>query len=247
MDLINITSQSVLRTGLINPDLLIDEQYVRITTNSIFQDIIQRSVTERTKTPSNSKDLPEIFDLISQAIDDYQTRTHQTEDNKIHIIYGYPEKDIEAESITIGLEKREPGAFSQGPPFEGPVKNLKPIVREVIDDPDNLGYKRATLGYYYDNLIKLTCWARTNKKCTERAIWLENLMEEYSWFFAYSGVNRLIYWGQQEDIVRDVRNNNNYGRPLRYFIRTEKITHLTEKSIEQILINIYVNKNGYPT
>jgi hypothetical protein len=130
--------------------------------------------------------------------------------------------------------------FSQGRPMEKKVQNLRPIVREILDDPDNPGYRKAILGYFYDNILRITCWARTNKAANARALWLEDVMEEYTWFFVYSGVNRILYQGRGPERYKDVANNRIYGRSVDYFVRTEKLRTISQKTLEEIVINLAV-------
>ena len=103
---------------------------------------------------------------------------------------------MDLETISIRLVRREPGRFSEGRPYEGDVRNLRPILRQVYDDPENPGYKRAEMGYWYDNTVRFTCWARTNKEADARALWFEALMEDYKWFYRLRGVNRVLFHGR---------------------------------------------------
>jgi hypothetical protein len=145
---------------------------------------------------------------------------------------------LELEVVSLSLERREPGAFSQGAPFEGKVKNRTPLFREEIDDPDNPGYKLAILGYWYDNVLRMTCWARTNKAASDRALWVENVMVEYGWYFTSSGVSRLIYWGRGPEVTREFDGHKVYGRSIDYYVKTEKLRAVSQKKLEQIIVRM---------
>ncbi len=71
-------------------------------------------------------------------------------------------------------------------------------------------------------------------------MWFEDLMEEYSWWFKLQGVDRVIFWGRQADVVVERDNNKWYGRPLDFFVRTEKLRVFREKTLEEILIKLAV-------
>jgi hypothetical protein len=120
------------------------------------------------------------------------------------------------------------------------VKNQNFIPRESLDDPDNPGYKLATVGYLYDNVVRFTCWARTNKAANSRVFWLENMMEEYKWWFRLQGINRMLFLGRRTDIVTTVSNNKWYGRPVDFYVRTEKLQVFSEKEFEQMILRVDV-------
>lgn len=201
-----------------------------------------RAASERSKTPGNAKSLLEFFELVRQAVVDLQNRASVPTEHRVLFTEEEPDTKSVSESITFSTIKKVPGAFSGGTPFEGNTKNLKPMIRESTVDLENPGYRKAILGYWHDNLVRFTCWARTNKAANKRAEWFENLMNEYVWWFAMQGVARCIYMGQGTDIVTVADNNKWYGRPLDYFVRTEKISVFSEKTLEEILLRLSISQ-----
>jgi hypothetical protein len=63
-------------------------------------------------------------------------------------------------------------------------------------------------------------------------------MEEYSWWFKLQGLDRVLFWGRNSDIVTTVNENKWYGRPIDFFVRTEKIRTFQEKTLEEILVRL---------
>jgi len=235
---------SVLQ-DLLNSELT--EEQVRIQVQAQFDFIRTEAEQEakkfgRSKSLGEAKSLLEFVDLVRQAIDDYENRQGIQEPNKVLFTEEEPDYAARTETITFSLLRREPGAFAQGGPFEGKVKNLRPRHRETSEDPANPGYRQMVSGYVYDNLIRLTCWARTNKAANARARWLENLMEDNTWWFVAQGVQRVIYQGEGADIVTVIDNNKWYGRPIDFFVRTEKLRTFSEKTLEEILIKLVVKR-----
>jgi len=196
----------------------------------------------RSKTLGKAKSLLEFYDLVRQVIDDYESRTGTSEADKILLTEEDPDIDVKTETITLSLVSREPGAFQSGPPGQASVRNLRPRCRESKLDPENPGYRMAVTGYWYDNVVRFTCWATTNKAVNARAEWFENLMEEYSWFFKMQGVDRVLFHGRDTDLVANIMNNKWYGRPMNYFVRTEKLRVFSEKTIEEIIIKLVVKR-----
>lgn len=230
---------SDLRRDMIDPELLKDPYRVKVIAESIFQNIISQAVSnEKTRSPGIAKDIVETMDLVGKMILDYQDRVHANEDSKVIIVYEKIDKPIESEAIALSIADRNPGQWAQGSTLEGGVKNRRPILRELKEDPDNPGYQRAILGYFHDNVLRLTCWARTNKEADKRALWLEQVMEEYAWYFSYSGVNRLLYEGWKVPVTINIDNNRYYGRPVDYFVRTERLTNVSQKVLEEICLYV---------
>lgn len=198
----------------------------------------RRESLQRSKTLGKAKSLLEFYDLVRQVIDDYERRAGTPEKNKVIFTEEEPDAESETETITFSLIRREPGAYGQGAPFESRVRNLRPIIREDTFDPAHPDYRIVVQGYWYDNVVRFTPWARTNKAANRRAEWFEEMMEEYAWLFKLQGVNRTLFWGRQSDVVLDVSGNRWYGRPIDFFVRTEKLRVFSEKKIEEILIKV---------
>jgi hypothetical protein len=234
---------SVLDPNILSSDLKQPALGPSITVNKVMNLIIdntvqQKALREYTKSIGAAKSLNEFYGLVKTGLDDYQKRANTQGQNLVLYIEDEPDKQSTVETITYSLVRREPGAFSQGAPFEGKVTNLRPVIREIKDDPANPGFRLVTTGYWHDNIVKFTCWARTNKAANARAMWFEAFMDEYSWFFKVQGVDRTLFWGRSEDQVLNVDENKWYGRPLCYYVRTETLRVYSEKTLEDLVINI---------
>jgi hypothetical protein len=226
-------------------DLLSDdltENDIRVVVQGIFDINFVTEDNPRSKTLGRAKSLLEFYDLVRQAIDNYETRAGATQVNKVIFTEEEPDADSDTETITFSLISREPGSFSQGSTREGDVRNRRPIQRAEGEDSENPGYRYVETGFWYDNIVRFTCWARTNKAANARAEWFEDFMENYLWWFRMQGVSRLLFEGRRTDIVTVVDNNKWYGRPIDFFVRTEKIRTFSEKKIEQILIKLAVKE-----
>lgn len=233
--------------GSLIQNILTDEMSTnnrRITVERIYEASFLRDTTlsqRKIRTPKEAKwSLTDVYTKMRQAIENYEERANTPTENRITFTEDESDRKSHTEIISVKCINRHPGLFSQGTPYDagkaGAVKNLLPILREEINDPEHKGYRIAILGKWFDNVVRLTCWARTNKRANYRADWLETLMEEYMWWFKSEGIDRCIFIDRGEDKTEDVDGNRWYGRPLDYFVRTEKISMRSEKQIEEILI-----------
>jgi hypothetical protein len=231
---------------LLSEDLTTDRRRVivsQVFDNSITDgSIVYPDHSGITRTLGNTKSLLEFYNLVRQAKDDYESRAGTLDRNKIIFTEEEPDIESETETITFSLIKRVPGSFGRGAPFEASVKNLKPVLRETGRDSENPGYNYAIHGYWYDNLVRFTCWARTQKSANRRAEWFEGFMEEYTWWYRMQGVSRILFWGRDADTTIETDNNKWYGRPFEYFVRTETLRVFSEKQIEEILIRLAVKR-----
>ena len=228
-------------SGLLNnidPTLL--QENPRLVVNQITSTLISASTDVRSKTVGDSKDINGFYELVEEAMKHSEEVGGASEESKINFTRDYSLFGFTNEIVTYKLLKREPGDFSQGPPFGGSVKNYRPVLREEIEDQDNPSYKKLVFGYWHDNLVEFTCFARTNKEADDRALWIEKLMNNYLWFFRYSGVNRVLYFGRGSETSEKFDGYTIYGRSIKYFVRTEDIVVVSEKEIEQIALNYSV-------
>jgi hypothetical protein len=238
----NVIPESVLRRDILTPDLTTVPQ--RVIVSQHYASLIEGAeVVPKSTTPGNSKNIIEVMSLVKDAIEDYERRQHTNEKDHVLVTYEDPDTPVQVETITLSIDSRQPGGFGGGPPFQTQVKNQRPILREETEDPDAPGYKRAILGYLHDNILRLTCWALTNKAANARMLWLEEVMEQYLWYFRISGTNRFLYYKHGPQLVKTISNNRMYGRPIDYFVRTETLRAVSEKELETIYVNLAFRKD----
>jgi len=222
------------------------EDKVRIYTKYVYDAEIEAKDflgLPKDRTPRPAKSVSGVYSVVKDIVDNYEKRANTPVSNQVffteeELDERITEGKLQKEIITFSLMKQEPGAFSQGAPFEGRVKNMKPIFREEVDDPANPGFRLTTYGYWYDNILRFTCWAQTNKAANARVEWFQAMIEQYAWYLKTEGVDRFLFWGRTEDIVAQINNDKWYGRPLDYFVRTETLSMFSEKAIEEILLSV---------
>jgi|WetSurMetagenome_2_1015567.scaffolds.fasta_scaffold61167_2 hypothetical protein len=193
--------------------------------------------------PSMAADIDKFYQLLSYAIAEQQKK--DGDPNPIPLVENFPATYSDKgrggfkETLTFGLRRREPGTFSQDPPFSG-KKNYKPILREAFPDPQNPGYEILVFGLWFDNLVELKCWCNTNKEANTRALWLESLMLKYAWYFRFNGIQQILYGGREHDENIQQENISIQVRTLLYYMRTEKLFNIREKSIDELILNVHL-------
>jgi hypothetical protein len=233
---------SELRTDLIPEELAQNPK--RIIVREQFSTLINtyKKQPSYTTTPGRAKDVIETMDLIRIAIDDFQRREETTNRTEVVFTEDDPDFSVDLEYIFFSVMSSEPGSFAEGRPGQSNVKSYLPILREEVNDPENPGYKIAILGYWYDNVVRFTCFARTNKAANARVSWFLNLMQDYTWWFRMQGVSRILFVERGADFMAEPNGQKIYGRPVDFFLRTESIRQLREKTFEELTIVTGLNR-----
>lgn len=201
-----------------------------------LRDII-RKPSDYTRSPFPAVDLNGFYDLVRQALQVYQLQEGRAEDKLIIYTEEWPPESYERETITVRLNDRQPGVFSRTAPM-GQPRELKPHFREVYDDPVYPRYQIYEFGQWMDNIVEFTMWSKTNKEANKLALWFEDFMYYNMWYFRKQGVNQLFLKQRSEDF--QILDKRLVGRPIMYFVRTEKIYQIREKVLESLVVNVTV-------
>lgn len=219
-----------------NPEIIetyIDEYLKSLAENS--------QPSTRLRTPASAVDVDDFFKLVGKIV----AKQQQIDGAQKTILYTeeYPEKDddLEGEAIIFKLLRRKPGTFENQKAglmmAETNIRQRARFFQESIEDPDYVGSRIYTYSQWYDNLVGFEIHARTNKIANRRALWFENLMDDWAWFLKASGVRNVNYDGRDQDVVRSVDNRKTVSRLMTYFVRTEKITNVREHTLRSLVVD----------
>lgn len=193
-----------------------------------------------------SKEILSFFEMAETAI---RTRLqfNGKDPESIYIAQDWPDlnQKIWNEIITYKTYKRMPAGFSQRNIYNTPeVRVMKPREnRTDIPDPENSGYTIDIFTQKMENIIVFTCWSLTNKEANKRALWLEDVMYEFSPYFGRNGI-KVLYMGQDEDIEKvsspSGKDVTHYGRPIHFFVETQKVYKTRNKILDTITTTVEV-------
>lgn len=191
------------------------------------------------QTPSEARDIDQFDLVLQQVIEAKQEVDGIPEDRRIVISWADPDKEFKSEVVAFKVLKREPGAFGKGKPGNPTHRSLSPRHREEKDDPENPGMKVITYVQEFDNWLEVTNWASTSKQASKRALWVQDMFVEYAWHFASQGFGKLLFIDRGEDKTLDINTASRiFGRPMRYYIRTQRITTISEAKLRKVRINL---------
>ena len=198
---------------------------------------------QRAKSIGAAKNIDQFFDLVRVALNHKCTNDGITPERRPLFTAEYPPCDLETETITWAIVKRSPASVSQGKAFNQQRQQWKPIIREIIPPgrSSTPGYADIILGQWFENLVDFSCWAQTNKAANARALWFEEFMYQYAWWFQLSGVVNVHFWDRERDQLVETEENKLVRRPLIYFVRTERLYIMSVKTLDDLVIKLHMD------
>ena len=215
-------------------------------------DIQTRLLSQYTSRQTNaySKDLNDFWYYFELLVSKLLENEGATED--IRVSEGWPEAKADRpwqEIINFEVDLRQPGGFGTMNPYQRAVstKIMNPqLVEQGVVDMENPGYVIDYFSQEFDNWIFINCWSRTNKEANARAMWVENLLSDFRWYFKAVGVHRVLWLGQHasKEYAPYPGGDIYYGRPLYVYVRTCKVWGVRQKTLEEIQVIIDTDLNN---
>ena len=190
----------------------------------------------------DAKDIDGFYLLVQEVIADRLARENIAAEHRPIFTEENPPTDARSEVITFKLLSRCPGVISQGKQLAPGRQEWKGRHRDIMPDPDHPNKKLHIYSQVFDNVIELCCWAKTNKVANARALWLERLIADYTWYFKLSGVAQVRFHERTADMheANDTDGNKIFSRPLKFYVRTERISNVSEYVLGDILLKTTV-------
>lgn len=194
-----------------------------------------RQGPDRLKSPEPAKDINDFYELVGHALEQYQLQEGRAEDKLIIYTEDWPPDEYVRETVSFQLLNRQPAVMGKAAP-DGAPREYKPNLRDSFPDPDVPGHEIHELGWMMDNRIRFCIWSQSNKEANKLALWFEDFMNCFLWFYRKQGINQLFFLEREDDF--QIFDKRLVGRPLVYFVRTEKVTHVRERVLEELVVNL---------
>lgn len=245
-DLRNILRKSL--SVLTDPRTSINPDYRSISVNlNECLDIYKSTFTENQllgaipKGFRNAVDIPDAMMLVEAAIAEQQTLENVPDRSKIIFKKAHSDTFVDNVTITWKVKSRKPGLFDQVKIHEeNGTREYTAHVRAISNDATDIGYSIIHYAQLMDSKIEFTISANSSIEADNAALWFEDLIEKFKWFFAFQGLNRIFFIERGEEVVEINGANKIFKVPMIYLLRTEKSTSLKTKDVENITINICV-------
>lgn len=186
-----------------------------------------------------AKEIDELPELIQQALAHAQEAEARPDPIQLYLQFPDLKDNPIGELITFHITRRDPGTFNQSE-SPGPPRIRRPIQVGVQEDAEHPGFQLLNTQRLMDNYIRLVCWSRDQKICLKRALWLEKIMWRYDWLFASYGFKNMRYEGWAEMAVSTSDHVTMFGQPLVYWLQTCQVDLVRTKTLDNLLVNIYL-------
>jgi hypothetical protein len=197
--------------------------------------------------PNVSRDVDYFFSLVKEVVDDYQDRRDVSEQSRVLFSEEGPGQDAHTEYITYRVLDRRPGKRSGGRHGgselgKDGIREWRPQLRDIRQDPDDITKKVLIMGQFFDNVVEFSCWAQSNKAANARALWFEDLMSSYHWFLKLNGIGESYFVRRSEDEDFDGRLGGNTlkRRRLCFFVRTDRTFSIKQTVLRDLIVRVGV-------
>ncbi len=199
---------------------------------------------DRLKASGNVYTLRELANLFKEMFDIVKGSNDVLNGVEFYQEYpqGTPPEDLKLPAITFRLGDRKPiearaNVFT--PHYRHRPAEIKPRYREDFPDPNNPGYVIVINGQIYQNEVRFDVWSTSNRQADIIADEFERFIKNYTGILMNRGIQQIIYSGMKTDEAVNWRDTVTH-RIITYELRTEEITVISSKTIEEINFNIEV-------
>lgn len=225
-----------------HPDVQVE--IVNSLSHDIYEDLVSNLPEvsdDRLMANKPSKNVYEFLELVKNAIEKYEGITKGIVSNEqVYFTYEFPPEPARTPAIVPHIVEHMPGAFGRAKVDKAPeVREHSYHLRGIENDPEAPNRAILKLGKYYDSIVEFRCYARTNKTANALALWFEELMEDYRYYYRFEGVSNCIFIGQGEDRKEEYDKQAVFYRPLLYKVRTERIKFTSEARIRAVMVSVY--------
>lgn len=140
------------------------------------------------------------------------------------------------DTVTFMVTRQTPGSLD-GSPFQG-TRDRKRKFRKNYDYPGDAKYSARTEGQWFDCLLQLDCWAKTNAVAEDLVDWVQGFMHMYTPVFSANGFPQILFWAREMDGLSTRWRDDIVYRTITYYVRMEDVGYLKQRRIERIFINV---------
>lgn len=142
-------------------------------------------------------------------------------------------------TITWSLSVVEPGG--RGKPFDT-IKELKPMLRELVKDPLVPGYTVEIYGQWFDNIVQFDSWSNSFRTSERLISWMEQLLKIYAGYLRQSGVSNLFFWKRDGERQTNVWRQDLPVKSTQFYFRTEELEAVYTRDILKVDISLGVSE-----
>lgn len=193
------------------------------------------------RSGGEAKDVDYLIQLVAIALDEYQHRLGIPKNKRMVARSSWPKNDVEKPGkdlviVTQRVIERKPGNTS-------PDRERRPFRPQQRQDaqphPDAdmraKGMMVMTHGWWMDNILEFRVQSANLKRADELALFFQDFMEAYRFYFKDTGgMQEMVFRERTADEVEIIGGTEVYIRPIRFFVRTELISHSVGRRLDKL-------------
>lgn len=195
------------------------------------------------RSGGEAKDIDYLIELVAIALEDHQDRLGITKSKRLVVRSQWPKDEVESpgQDLTIVTQR----VISRKPGNTSPDRERRPMKPAMRQDPEphpeqelrDAGYKVVTSGWWMDNVLEYRVQSANVHRADELALFFQNFMEAYQFYFKDTGgIQFMRFEERREDIKEKIGGTEVYVRPIRYFVRTELISHAVLATVDSVRV-----------
>jgi hypothetical protein len=176
------------------------------------------------------------FELVNKTIDLKQDSEGIDKDKRLLFTEDVPPETINTRTITYFLKSRVPGRFDRGPAGIGGIKAVRPVLKQVVPNPDIPGEEIETYVMIYDNWITFYVYARDSHVAMKDVLWFEDLMYFSLPLFESHGFKVIPEGVGDREVLESHETLKLIRYPMSFFVRHEKLFNVDTQTTKHINI-----------
>ena len=231
--LFNFVEQSLNESKKVN--LLPIEGEARLDKQGNFYDPLNRKSTR----PKNINEFIDLVETLIKIEGEKSTWFKNSKEEIKLVPYGL-EEALQTNSISYRILSGEPGPFGKGKVNQPSVSRHNSFLRGVIDDPDDPNYKIYIMSRLQTYMVEFCISSSNSREADELILWLQNILNNYVWYFKYSGIKEFRFTRRGSDYVEEYDSNLLYKRPISYYVLTEELSEISFVKLRKIIMQLNV-------
>lgn len=192
------------------------------------------------KKPNAPKNIRQFMDLVEDLIKEESKKATWLEntEEEIRFVPLGLDKTMQTNCIVHKVIQGEPGPFGRGRPHASNTLRYNPFLREIIDDPDDPNYKLFIYSKIRSYTVEFCACSQRAREADELIDWLQSTLENYIWYFKYSGIQDFRYLRRNADYSEERDSNRYYSRPVQYYVLTEELSYMSFAKLRRIISHV---------
>ena len=126
-----------------------------------------------------------------------------------------------------------------------PYQSHKPRRKDTLNNEKDDSQTILKYSQIFAGTVEFAIWGRDYKSVDDKREWFENFMLRYTDKFREEGMLEVIFQSQNEDEIKEIKDNTFIKQPLNYYFRNERVTKIPVDNINSIETTVNDSVDNY--